>query len=314
MKSKLRGELMLLLAALIWGASFVAQRTGMEYVGPFTFNGIRSLLGSLALVPVILVMNRQQKRSSSVDPTQNEAEKRNLLIGGGLCGLVLFVASSLQQYGMVYTTAGKAGFITALYIVLVPLCGLFLGKKIRPLLWLCVALATVGLYLLSVQEGLAINKGDLLVLASAFGFTVHILVIDHFSPKTDGVKMSCLQFLVCGLLSLPFMLIFETIDWANIAACWLPIAYAGILSCGVAYTLQIIAQKRTEPTIASLLLSLESAFALLAGMLILQEQISLREAIGCLIMFAAIMLAQLPEKRGLPTAAEEITPNHSAKI
>lgn len=312
MKNKLQGELMLLLAALIWGASFVAQRTGMEYVGPFTFNGIRSLLGSLALVPVIMVMNRQRRKMGEAGPANKEVEKRNLLSGGILCGLVLFVASSLQQYGMVYTTAGKAGFITALYIVLVPICGLFLGKKVRPLLWFCVGLATVGLYLLSVQEGLAINKGDLLVLASAFGFTAHILVIDHFSPKTDGVKMSCLQFLVCGVLSLPFMLMFETIDWANLVACWLPIAYAGVLSCGVAYTLQIIAQQRTEPAIASLLLSLESAFALLAGIIILQEQISWREAVGCLIMFAAIILAQLPKQKELAAPDEKITPNHCA--
>lgn len=297
MKNKLQGELMLLLAALIWGASFVAQRTGMEYVGPFTFNGIRSLLGSLALVPVIMVMNRQRRKMGEAGPANKEVEKRNLLIGGSLCGIILFVASSLQQYGLVYTTAGKAGFITALYIVFVPLCGFFLKQRIRPLLWLCVGLATVGLYLLSVQEGFAINSGDLLVLASAFAFTAHILVIDHFSPQTDGVKMSCLQFLVCGVLSLPFMWVCETISWANIKACWLPIAYAGILSCGVAYTLQIIAQKRTEPTIASLLLSLESAFALLAGMVILHEQVSSREAVGCLIMFAAIILAQLPEKR-----------------
>lgn len=297
MKNKLQGELMLLLAALIWGASFVAQRTGMEYVGPFTFNGIRSLLGSLALVPVIMVMNRQRRKMGEAGPANKEVEKRNLLIGGSLCGIILFVASSLQQYGLVYTTAGKAGFITALYIVFVPLCGFFLKQRIRPLLWLCVGLATVGLYLLSVQEGFAINSGDLLVLASAFAFTAHILVIDHFSPQTDGVKMSCLQFLVCGVLSLPFMWVCETISWANIKACWLPIAYAGILSCGVAYTLQIIAQKRTEPTIASLLLSLESAFALLAGMVILHEQVSSREAVGCLIMFAAIILAQLPETR-----------------
>lgn len=299
MNSRLRAELMLLLTALIWGASFVAQRTGMEYIGPFTFNGIRSLLGSLALLPVILVLDSRRKRTPGEiadqgSPASAQAERRNLLVGGSLCGIALFISSSLQQHGIVYTTAGKAGFITALYIVLVPILGLILGRKLRPLLWVCVALATVGLYLLSVQEGLSINKGDLLVLASAFGFTVHILIIDHFSPKTDGVKMSCLQFLICGILSLPFVFIFETIEWANIVSCWLPILYAGVLSCSVAYTLQIIAQKRTEPTIASLILSLESAFALLAGIILLQEQVSLREAIGCLIMFAAIILAQLP--------------------
>ena len=222
------------------------------------------------MVPVILVMDRQhQKKQSSMTKEQ----KRNLLLGGGLCGVVLFVASSLQQHGMVYTTAGKAGFITALYIVLVPIFGLFLRQKIRPALWFCVALAATGLYLLSVPEGFsAINQGDALVLASAGAFAIHILIIDHFSPKTDGVKMSCLQFLLCGLLSIPFMLTFEAISWASIVDCWLPIGYAGVLSCGVAYTLQIIAQKQTEPTIASLILSLESAFALLARMVLLEKE------------------------------------------
>jgi len=282
---------MLLLTALIWGASFVAQRAGMEHIGPFTFNGIRSLLGSLVLVPLILVRQRRQS------PMTRE-QKKTLLLGGVLCGIVLFVASSLQQHGMVYTTAGKAGFITALYIVLVPIFGLFLRQKIRPALWFCVALAATGLYLLSVPEGFsAINQGDALVLASAGAFAIHILIIDHFSPKTDGVKMSCLQFLLCGLLSIPFMLTFEAISWASIVDCWLPIGYAGVLSCGVAYTLQIIAQKQTEPTIASLILSLESAFALLAGMVLLGEKLSVREALGCLVMFVAIILAQLPEKR-----------------
>lgn len=301
MSSKLRSELMLLLTAIIWGASFVAQRTGMEYIGPFTFNGIRSLLGSLALIPVIMVMNakRSRKRDEAGElepPLGAQAAKKNLLLGGVACGVVLFIASSLQQYGIVYTTAGKAGFITALYIIFVPIAGLLLGRKVRPMLWLCVGLATIGLYLLSVKEGLAINKGDLLVLASALGFTVHILVIDYFSPKTDGVIMSCLQFLVCGLLSIPCMLAFETVDWGNILSCWLPILYAGILSCSVAYTLQIIAQKRTEATIASLILSLESAFALLAGVILLQERVTLREGVGCLIMFVAILLAQLPQR------------------
>ncbi len=308
MKDKIRGELLLLLTALIWGASFVAQRTGMGYIGPFTFNGIRSLLGSLALVPVIIVMDgrRKQKGSYPAGP-ELQKKKKDLLIGGALCGVVLFVASSLQQHGMVYTTAGKAGFITALYIVFVPIAGRLLGRRLRPILWLCVAMATAGLYLLSVQEGLAINKGDSLVLASSVGFTVHILIIDYFAPKTNGIKMSCLQFLVCGLLSIPFMLVFETVDWANVVSCWLPILYAGVLSCSVAYTLQIIAQKWTEPTTASLILSLESAFALLAGIVILHEQVSLREASGCLIMFAAIMLAQLPSPAPPKSEVEQQT-------
>lgn len=303
MNKKIKNDLMLFMAALIWGAAFVAQRAGMEYIGPFTFNGVRSFVGALVLIPVILVMDAQRKKKNTdvniVPLTEEEirTKRKTLLFGGLSCGVVLFIASSFQQLGMVYTTAGKAGFITALYIVLVPILGIFVGNKVRPILWLCVTMATVGLYLLCIKEGFSISKGDLLVLVSAFGFTIHLLVIDHFSPKTDGVKMSCLQFFICGVLSTPCMILFENIDWANIFNCWLPILYAGVMSCGVAYTLQIVAQKNTEPTVASLILSLESVFALLFGMILLQEHISLKEAIGCIIMFAAILLAQLPSKK-----------------
>ncbi|MGI6344937.1 MAG: DMT family transporter [Bacillota bacterium] len=302
MSKKLRGELMLLLTALIWGASFVAQRAGMAYIGPFTFNGIRSYIGALTLLPLIIAMDRREQktgRNADSDSAQCRwAERRVSLTGGIWCGIILFVASSLQQYGMLYTTAGKAGFITALYIVLVPLLGLFLKRRVRPLVWLCVALATIGLYLLSVEEGLSIGKGDWLVMACAVGFAVHILVIDHFSPHVNGVKLSCLQFFVCGLLSTPFMLAFETIDWAGIVSSWLPILYAGIMSCGVAYTLQIIAQRDTDPTIASIILSLESVFALLTGIAILSEQVTARQAAGCATMLTATILAQLPSREG----------------
>lgn len=302
MSKKLRGELMLLLTALIWGASFVAQRAGMAYIGPFTFNGIRSYIGALTLLPLIIAMDRREQktgRNADSDSAQCRwAERRVSLTGGIWCGIILFVASSLQQYGMLYTTAGKAGFITALYIVLVPLLGLFLKRRVRPLVWLCVALATIGLYLLSVEEGLSIGKGGWLVMACAVGFAVHILVIDHFSPHVNGVKLSCLQFFVCGLLSTPFMLAFETIDWAGIVSSWLPILYAGIMSCGVAYTLQIIAQRDTDPTIASIILSLESVFALLTGIAILSEQVTARQAAGCATMLTATILAQLPSREG----------------
>ena len=299
MNSKLKNDLLLLTAAMIWGVSFVAQRAGMEYIGPFTFNGIRCFVGALVLIPVVMFLNAQseKKKSDKLDLDEKKVERKMLLAGGAACGTVLFIASSLQQVGMVYTTAGKSGFITTLYIVLVPILGLLIGRKVRPILWFCVVLATMGLYLLCIKENFSVSRGDLLVLASAFGFAAHILTIDYFSPKVDGVKMSCLQFFVCGLLSIPFMLIFETVDWPSVLDCWLPILYAGIMSCGVAYTLQVIAQKNTEPTVASLLLSLESVFALLAGILILSEEITLKEAIGCVIMFAAILLAQLPGKR-----------------
>lgn len=300
MNRKLRGTIMLFLAALIWGVSFVAQKAGMEYIGPFTFNGIRFLLGSLVLVPVILIMHTIQKKKSAgicADETTNLIERKKALITGSLtCGVVLFVAVSLQQIGMMYTTAGKTGFITALYIVLVPILGLFRGQKVRPILWICVGISTIGLYLLCVKSNFSVSKGDFLVITSAFGFAIHILSIDHFASKADSIKLSCLQFLVAGLLSFPFIAIFERVDWSNILACWLPILYAAVLSCGVAYTLQIIAQKDTEPTVTSLLLSLESVFAVVAGILLLNEQITSRELIGCVIMFAAILLAQLPSK------------------
>ncbi len=307
MKKKVSGELMLTLTALIFGVSFVAQRAGMAYIGPFTFNGIRSLIGALVLVPVILIMDRQRKASGAAVGVGNvtsaataetqalaASSRKNLLLGGFWCGVVVFISSSLQQAGMIYTTAGKAGFITALYIVIVPILGLFLKKKVRPILWFSVILATAGLYLLSVKDGFSIGWGDLLILLSAVGLSVHIILIDHFSPKTDPVKLSSLQFLVCGIISLPFMLGFETVSWAGIMESKIPILYAGVMSCGVAYTLQVIAQKRTEPTMTSLILSMESVIAVIAGILILGESISVRETIGSIIMFSGILLAQLP--------------------
>lgn len=295
---------MLLITAMIWGSAFVAQRAGMEYIGPFTFNGIRSFIGGLVLIPVILIFTKignkkDEQLSENVRENLNKPKEdsRALIIGGICCGIILFISSSLQQIGLQYTSAGKAGFITALYIVLVPIGGRLVHKKIRPIVWFCVLLALVGLYLLTIKEGFTIEKGDFVIFLCALGFTTHILVIDHFSPKVNGVKLSCIQFFVCGVLSIPAMLITETVDIQAILDCWVPICYAGILSCGVAYTLQIIAQKHTDPTIASLLMSLESVFALIAGWIILGEQLSPKELIGCLIMFAAIIISQLPEKK-----------------
>lgn len=300
MSKKMQGNLMLLLTALIWGSSFVAQRAGMKFLEPFTFNGIRSLIGGLVLIPVIFLLARINGSNGGDQPEvsdeEKKSQKKNLILGGISCGLILFIASSLQQIGISYTTAGKAGFITALYIVLVPVLGIFLGKKVRPVIWLCVALAVAGLYLLCIKEDFSLGRGDFLVILCALAFSVHILVIDHFSPKTDGVKMSCIQFLVCGLISLVPMAIFETPVWSRILDCWLPILYAGVLSCGVGYTLQIVAQKNTEPAIASMLLSLESVFAVISGVIILHEHIAPKELIGCIIMFAAIVIAQLPSK------------------
>ena len=297
MKTKTKGFIMLLMTAFIWGTAFVAQRKGMEFIGPFTFNGIRSFIGAAVLIPVILLIRSRAKASDpdSPDALVSSSSRKNLLKGGLCCGLLMFTASTLQQAGMVYTTSGKAGFITALYIVIVPILGLFLGKRVRPVIVFCVALAMAGLYLLTIKEGLTINKGDLLILACAFFFSIHILVIDHFSPRTNPVALSAIQLLITGIISVPCMAIFETINWNSLYECAFPIFYAGVMSCGVAYTMQIVAQKYTEPAVASLLLSLESVFAALAGAVVLGEVLSGRELTGCIIMFAAIILVQLPE-------------------
>lgn len=299
MKNRLKGPALLLLTAFIWGTAFVAQRKGMDFIEPFTFNGIRSFIGAAVLIPVIIFIRNKARASDpeSPDALTTAQSKRALVKGGLACGAMMFIASTLQQSGMVYTTSGKAGFITAMYIVIVPILGLFLGKRVRPLIVFCVALAVAGLYLLTIKEGLSVNKGDLLILACAFFFSVHILVIDHFSPRTNSVALSAIQLLVTGIVSVPCMAVFEDINWSAVIDCAVPILYAGVMSCGIAYTLQIVAQKYTEPTVASLLLSLESVFAALAGAVLLGEVLSAREMAGCIIMFIAIILAQMPERK-----------------
>lgn len=297
MSKKFQNNILLILTAFIWGCAFVAQSVGVEYVGPFTFNSVRNILGGLTLLPVIFVRGRIQKTEKRErTAAQKKQERKTLFIGGVCCGFFLAVASSLQQIGLMYTTAGKAGFITALYILIVPLLGLAIGKKVGVKVWIGVALALAGMYCLCITDGLVIAKGDILVMLCAVVFSFHILVIDYFSPKVDGVKMSCIQFWVCGILCAVPMFLTESPQLDQILAAWLPIAYAGILSCGVAYTLQIVAQKNVDPTVASLLLSLESVFAVLAGGIILHESLSVKEMLGCALVFAAIILAQLPEK------------------
>ncbi len=293
--SKMKNPVLLLLAAIIWGVAFVAQSVGMDYVGPFTFNGVRSLIGAGFLVPCIWFLQKVNPPSEE-EKEKYSKNKKQLWIGGLCCGLVLTVASTLQQFGVMYTTVGKAGFITALYIVIVPVMGLFLGKKCGIPVWAGVILALAGLYFLCITEKLTIGKGDIFVFACAICFSVHILVIDHFSPMVDGVKLSCLQFLVCGIICSCFMLIVEHPQMSQILAAAKPILYAGIMSCGVAYTLQIVGQKGMNPTIASLLLSMESVVSVLAGLLILHQRLSIRETIGCILMFLAVILAQLPQK------------------
>lgn len=302
-KGKQAGALMLLVASVIWGSTFVAQAMGMDHIGPFTFQALRSLIGSLALLPVILVFDRVKAKKGHQKPGKQHT--KDLLIGGSLCGLTLFVAINLQQFGLLYTTPGKAGFLTALYILIVPIYGLFLGHKARSSLWLSVAIAAVGLYLLSVTEQFTISIGDLLLIACAFAFAVQILLADHFVMKVSGVKLCAVQFLVCGLLSLIAMFIFEKPTMSGILAAAGPLLYAGVLSSGVAYTLQILAQRTTPPAIASLLMSLEAVFAVITGIIILGQVPSTREIIGSALMFIAIVYAQqtsLP-KEGSPVGS-----------
>ena len=289
-----KNAIMLLLTAFIWGTAFVAQSVGMDYLGPFTFNGVRSLIGGVALLPCIWLLRMLNKKE---DEQKVQREKKNLIQGGIACGLLLFAASSLQQIGIQYTSAGKSGFITAFYIVIVPVLGIFLHKKIGWKVWIAVLLALAGLYFLCITEKFTIGKGDILIFLCALVFSLHIMVIDYFSPKVDGVKMSCIQFFVCGIVSIPFMFVLETPNVTDIVAGWMPLLYAGVLSCGVAYTLQIIGQKNVNPAIASLILSLESCFSVLAGWAVLGEHLSAIESVGCILMFVAIILAQLPDKK-----------------
>ncbi len=291
---KIKNGIMLVLTAFIWGTAFVAQSVGMDYLGPFTFNGVRSLIGGAALLPCIWLF----QKGNGKDPEKRSGGARKDLIAGGIaCGSLLFAASSLQQIGIQYTTAGKAGFITAFYIVIVPVLGIFLHKKIGWKVWGAVAIALAGLYFLCITEKVAMGKGDILIFLCALVFSIHILVIDYFSPKVDGVKMSCIQFFVCGIVSLPPMFFKETPKIGAMVEGWAPLLYAGVLSCGVAYTLQIIGQKNVNPAVASLILSLESCFSVLAGWMVLGEKLSVRESVGCVLMFAAIILAQLPDRK-----------------
>ena len=282
-KKELKGTAMLLLTAFIWGIAFVAQSDGMNYVGPFTFNCVRMVIGGLVLIPCIFILERM--KGSRTEKKVERTNKKYMFIGGILCGIALGAAAALQQIGIQYTTVGKAGFITAMYIIIVPVLGIFFRRKAGVRVWISVIIAVAGLYLLCMSGSLKLGRGDLLVLLCALVFSVHILLIDY---------------LTAGLISAVPMLLFEKPAVSDITAAWLPILYAGVLSCGVAYTLQVIAQKDADPTVASLVLSLESVFSVLAGWVILGQVLSGREILGCVLMFAAIILAQLPSvsKRG----------------
>ncbi len=308
-RKKLTGNLFLLMTALIWGMAFVAQRVGMDYVGPLTFTAIRFWLGAAVLLPILFVMNRKQARAlkddeDTVPPTPDEIAKsrRSLLVAGGVCGTVLFFASILQQFGLVFTTAGKTGFITALYIVLVPVFGLFLKHRPGILCWIGVAFGTVGLYFLTITESFTIARGDFIVLIGAFFWAAHVLSIDHFNPYVDGIKLAATQFAVCAAWSTVGMLIFERPSIVSILSGAVPILYAGILSCGGGFTFQILGQRHTSPTVASLILSMEAVFGAIFGFLLLTEIMSSRELVGCILMFIAVIVSQLPEKKDLKTS------------
>ena len=303
MNRKLRANFLLLTTSFIWGSAFVAQRVGMEYNGPFTFNAVRMLVAGIALTVVTLILNRNKKnpaeaRESEYEgPVDPKEAKKMLYISGLVCGIILFIGSSFQQFGLLFTTAGKAGFITTLYIILVPVLGLFLRKKTGKKVWFCVLMALVGLYFLSFIEDMQFNLGDVLVLICALAYAVHIMVIDYYSRKVDSVKLSQLQFFVCAFLSFIVMFIFESPEIRNILSAWIPILYVGAISGAVGFTFQIIAQKDTAPSIAALLMSFEAVFAALTGFIILNEVLTPRELFGCVLMFAAVVIAQLPGRQ-----------------
>ncbi|MBR6719688.1 MAG: DMT family transporter [Clostridia bacterium] len=296
-KSQLKGNICLLIAAILWGTTFVAQSAGTDVVDPFTYLASRSYIGCIVLIPVIFFMDSLKKKSGSYRKA-DKAEKRLLIKGGVLCGIVLCAASGFQQFGMwLDASAGDAGFITALYILIVPVAGLFFGKKVGAKVWIGVAIALLGLYLLT--EKFSFNAGTLMVLICAFAFSAHIMVVDYFSPKVDGVRLSCIQFFVTAILATVLMFIFEKPSFSAIIDAAIPILYAGVMSSGIAYTLQIVGQKYTDPTVASMLMSLESVFALLSGMIIQPEQnpFKLIKIMGCAAIFAAIIIAQLPDRK-----------------
>lgn len=296
-KKAFGGNIALLLAAFIWGTSFVAQSVGMESVEAFTFNGIRMFLGCAALLPLIVFMQIRKRKNDTRTAAEKKKQAAVQLKSGVICGVILYCASSFQQFAFNYSTPGKIGFITALYMLLVPVFGLALKQRPRLFVWFAVLMGCVGAYLLCVDAEMTIGKGELLTLACAVFYAIHILYIDSVVDKVDGVLLSFTQFFVVGVISAVCMLIFETPQAENIQAAMVPMLYSGIMSSGIAYTLQIIGQKHTQPAVASLLMCLESVFAVLSGWVILHEALTGREILGCVIMFVAIILTNLPERK-----------------
>ena len=300
MSKKLRGNLMLLLAAFIWGSTFVFQSAAMKYVEPFTFNACRSYVGFVVLAPTVTVFRSVRRKEGLVSPKDYGEINRNSIIAGIGCGLALVIASSFQQIGISLTTSGKAGFITAIYIIMVPILSIFLGHKIPKIIWLCALLSLSGFYFLCIREGFTINPGDIYCLICAFCFSIQIMLIDHYTKmdwKMDPVMMSMVEFLVVAVISTILMFIFEAPTIPSILEAGFPIFYAGALSSGIAYTLQILGQRDTSPETAPLIMSLESVFAALFGWLILGEVMSIKELFGCALVFISVILSQLPDRK-----------------
>ena len=285
---------MLLITAVIWGLAFIAQKVGMDHIDPFTFCTLRCVIGGICLVICIYLMNNTGSRHVV---KHKEQGSKTLILGGVCCGVALFLGMSFQQLGIANTSVANAGFISALYIIIVPILGIFMKKKAGLNIWIGVVFALIGLGLLCFKGSIAISKADLLILISAFFYSLHIIVIDYFSPKVDGIKMSCIQFFVAALLNGIMMFVLEDPTIKGILSAWVPLLYVGIFSTGVGYTFQIIGQKHTDPTVASLLLSLESVFSVIMAWLILKETLTLQEFMGCTLVFASVILAQIPIKK-----------------
>lgn len=290
----IKSKLLLLLTAAIWGLAFVSQRVGAKYVGPFTFNGIRFALGFLSLMPVFLFMRNKDRIDVNMDSSLKGALK-----GGITAGIIIFIGAALQQIGLEDTTAGKAAFITGLYIVIVPVMGIFLKQNTRKNTWAGISIAIIGLYLLCVTEDSTISKGDMFEIGGALFWAMHILAIDYFTKKSDAIKLCCIQFVTCAVLSLTTGIIFEDTALIDIWQVAIPLIYGGVCSVGVAYTLQVIGQKGTEPSHAAVIMSMETVFASLGGFLILGENLGVRGYIGCVLMFCGMLLSQLKPGRGV---------------
>lgn len=289
-----RSSILLLLTAAIWGFAFVAQRIGAQFVGAFTFNGVRFAIGSISLIPLILFLGRKQKENpEGAESAESGGSLKTAVPAGILAGCVLFLAASLQQIGLAYTTAGKAAFITGMYIVLVPVFGIFLKHRIRPITWAGVGLAIVGLYLLSVTESFTVAKGDLIEMAGAFFWAIHILLIDRYTKRVNALQLSFAQFAACSALSLLVAVLLEKITLYGLYQALVPILYGGLLSVGVAYTLQVVAQRYAKPSHAAIILSLEAVFAAIGGTILLRENLGLRGYFGCALMLAGMLFSQL---------------------